>query len=103
MATRTADIHIRMEPTLKSQAEEIFRLNGVTPSDVVTYVYRRAVKTNRSPVALPKRGGVLDMDRMTKEQIMAELEKAVQEVDEGNYHTIEESKQFVRETTGARI
>jgi DNA-damage-inducible protein J len=49
---KTATIHVRIEEELKAQAHEVLSRVGVTPSDVITMLYRQIVLRQGVPFNL---------------------------------------------------
>ena len=76
MATRTADIHIRIEPTLKSKAEQVFARDGYSITDAFTNFCRQSVYKNRTIAAPKRKCGAINADALTAEQLDNLVEEA---------------------------
>lgn len=84
MATKTADLHIRIQPEIKARAEDIFASSGHTMSDAVEQFLTWTVKHNKPPVRLRRhRARIPDLNSMTKLEINQLLHESETEADNG--------------------
>ncbi|MBQ6127452.1 type II toxin-antitoxin system RelB/DinJ family antitoxin [Candidatus Saccharibacteria bacterium] len=101
MATRTADIHIRIQPDLKKQAERIFAEGGFTLTDGIEQFLDWTVRHKKSPIRLQKRRpNIPVLSEMSKEEIKAELAKSEEDFKKGNIYNQEQVELMVRERYG---
>ena len=49
---KTATIRARVEPELKQEAEEVFRILGLSPTEAITLFYRQTALCNGLPFEL---------------------------------------------------
>ena len=49
---KTATIRARVEPELKQEAEEVFRILGLSPTEAITLFYRQTALRNGLPFEL---------------------------------------------------
>ncbi len=77
---KTANLYVRIEPEIKEQAEMILSALGIPASNAINMFYKQIVLQGGLPfdVKLPK--SPLDISKMTKEEIDAELEKGYRDV-----------------------
>ena len=73
---KTANLYARIEPGLKEEAEAILAALGIPASNAITMFYRQIILQQGLPfdVKLPTAKPV-DMSKLTKEQLDAELQK----------------------------
>lgn len=78
---KTANLYARIEPELKEQAEAILAALGIPASNAITMFYRQVILQQGLPfdVKLPTAKPV-DMTKLTKEQLDAELQKGYDDV-----------------------
>jgi len=103
MATKTADVHIRINPGLKAQAEKVFEKNGTTMSQALEQFLAWTVKHQKTPMRLKRRANIPDENLMTVEEIRTMLDKTMEEVEEGKYMTVEQFKDKVEDEYGIRL
>ena len=103
MATKTADLHIRINPTLKKQAEEYFDKVGVTTSQALEQFLIWTVKHQKTPMRLKRRANIPDLSVMTDEEIREMLEESEREVRAGKYYTVNEVRREMAEKYGFEI
>ena len=90
MATKTADVHSRINPGLKAQAEDYFEKNGTTMSQALEQFLAWTVRHQKTPMRLKKRANIPDLSLMTDEEVQAMLDEAEKQVKEGKYYTVDE-------------
>ncbi|MBQ3348298.1 type II toxin-antitoxin system RelB/DinJ family antitoxin [Candidatus Saccharibacteria bacterium] len=103
MATRTADIHIRINPLLKKQAEEYFDGEGVTMSQALEQFLSWTVAHHKTPMRLTRRANIPNEKTMTKAEVRAMLDEALAEVNDGKYVTLETMKAGVEDRYGIKL
>ena len=103
MATKTTDIHIRINPTLKKQAEEYFEGAGVTMSQALEQFLAWTVKHQKTPIRLKRRANIPDENLMTKEEIVKMLDETMDEIKAGKCMTFEQFKERVEELHGIKL
>ncbi len=94
---KTANLYARIEPEVKEQAEMILTALGIPASNAINMFYKQIVLHGGLPfdVKLPK--ARIDMSKMTKEEIDAELEKGYQDVVESRTVLAEEAFRLLHE------
>lgn len=105
---RTATIHARIQPGLKTRAEEIFAESGHTTSEVLEQFYVQTVKRGRVPIRLNKRRAkILDENLNSPEEIRAALDLAKKsaqgQFDRGKYITAQDARAHLREKYGLKV
>ena len=77
MATRTANINIRIEPTVKQQAAEVFTESGLSFSDAINAFCKETIRRQSIPFRFTaKKRNPVDISHMTKEEFMTTLREA---------------------------
>ena len=81
MTTKTANVYARIEPEVKTRAEEILSALGIPASNAITMFYKQIILHGGLPfaVTLPK-AGVPNMSLMTQAELDEELEKGCADV-----------------------
>ena len=81
---KSANLYARIEPSVKEQAESILEALGIPASNAITMFYKQIILHRGMPfeVKLPP-SQVLDLSKITEEQLGAELEKGYADVLEG--------------------
>ena len=103
MATKTADIHIRISPTLKAEAEDYFEKSDVTMSQALEQFLIWTIKHQKTPMRLRKRASIPDLNAMTREETREMIDSAEQEVKSDKYHTTDEVRREMAKRYGFKI
>lgn len=103
MATKTADIHVRIQPGIKSQAEQIFGRTGFSASEAIEQFYIWTIRHQHTPMRLKKRAEIPDLNIMTETEIRKMLGDAKKQVREGNTYSNGEVKMMLREELSAKV
>ncbi|HOQ00570.1 MAG TPA: type II toxin-antitoxin system RelB/DinJ family antitoxin [Acetivibrio clariflavus] len=84
MATKSANLYVRIEPEIKEQAEKILATLGISASNAINMFYKQIILHRGIPfdVKIPQ-DKLLDMSILTDEQINTELEKGYKDVMNG--------------------
>ena len=79
-------LNLRVNPTIKQQAEDVLKQLGVPMATAVDMFLRQISLTGGIPfdVALPKVPAVINADAMTVEQLRAELMVGYADMKQGN-------------------
>lgn len=91
MAQKTANLYARIEPEIKEQAESILSALGISTSNAINMFYKQIILHQGIPfkVTLPKEKP-LNMSEMTKEELLQELEKGLEDIRNGRVYPAEE-------------
>ena len=83
---KTATMNIRVDPTVKQQAEAVLKQLGIPMATAVDIFLRQITMTGGLPfsVSLPKAPPELDADHMTLEQLRQKLQAGYEEAVNGN-------------------
>lgn len=82
--SKSATVLVRMEPSVKEQAEGIFSSIGVSPSTAVNVFYHQVIRNNGFPFALSaEKPDIPDLDEMTKEEVDLLLSRSDKEIESG--------------------
>lgn len=93
----TIPVFARIDRDLKEDAEEILAELGITPTSAIRMFYRQIVMRRGLPFELrmpPKHP--LDMSNMTEEELMAEIRKGLDAIEQGDTFTAEEVEAELR-------
>lgn len=80
---KSANLHARIEPDVKEQAEAILNALGIPASNAITMFYKQIILQKGLPFEVKLPEHPLDISRMTAEQIHAELEKGYADLQAG--------------------
>ena len=96
-----AAIYVRIDSKTKQQAEAILRELGLTPSSLITMLYRKVILTGGVPfdIRLPAREPIA-IGGMSDEQVMKIVQTGVDDVKEGRVHSWEEVEAMLKERYG---
>ena len=88
---RTATVFARVEPEVKEQAEIVLERLGIPMSNAVDMFLRQVVMQRGIPfeVKLPAEKP-LSLNSMTKEQFDAEIQKGIDDMNNGKFFTADE-------------
>jgi DNA-damage-inducible protein J len=82
MSTKTANLYARIEPDVKSQAEAILDVLGISASGAINMFYKQIILHNGLPfdVTIPADRLPVSMRRLDQEQTDEELEKGLEDI-----------------------
>jgi DNA-damage-inducible protein J len=85
MATKTANLYVRIEPDVKEQAENILAALGIPTSNAINIFYKQIILQKGLPfeVKLPTSRPVVDMSTLSEEELHAELAKGYADMKAG--------------------
>ena len=91
MATKSANVYVRIEPDVKEQAESILSDLGIPVSNAIQMYYKQIILHQGLPfdVKLPTRKPV-SIEELTKEELDRELQKGYSDMLEGKTRPAEE-------------
>jgi addiction module RelB/DinJ family antitoxin len=94
---RTATVFARVEPEVKEQAELVLERLGIPMSNAVDMFLRQVVIQHGIPfeMKLPANRPLV-IGELTKEQLDAELEKGMADVEHGRVHSADEVESEMR-------
>ena len=78
---KTANLYARIEPDVKEQAENILAALGIPVSNAINMFYKQIILQRGIPfeMKLPQTA-VVDMSRLTEQELNAELERGYQDI-----------------------
>lgn len=100
---KDATIFVRIDSKVKADAEAILKQLGVTPSSLITMLYHKVILTRSLPfdVCLPLREPIC-AGNLSEEEIMAIVQKGVDDVSAGRVYPLESAEQMFNELTGRK-
>lgn len=83
---KTLTLNLRVNPTIKKQAEDVLKQLGIPMATAVDMYLRQIILTGGIPfsLSLPKAPPSLNMDAMTDEKLHAALQAGLEDIQEGN-------------------
>ncbi len=98
---RTANVFVRIEPEVKEQAELILDKLGIPMSNAVGMFLRQVVMHKGLPFDVKlSESEMLVLEKMTREQLNVELQKAEDSINAGKVYTIEEVETEMKKEFG---
>lgn len=94
MAIATADIHIKVDPRVKTEAERNLKKYGISMSDLINVTLRGFNRERRMPYDATRRELPENMRIENREQLIAFIEKRLSE-DDGTRYTIEQVREDI--------
>jgi DNA-damage-inducible protein J len=97
MATKSANVYVRIEPDVKEQAESILNDLGIPVSNAIQMYYKQIILHQGLPfdVKLP-RNRPLILEEMTKEELETEIQKGLDEIHEGKTESLDDAFADIR-------
>ena len=94
---RTATVFARVEPEVKEQAEIVLERLGLPMSNAVDMFLRQVVIQRGIPfeMKLPANRPLI-LDELSKEQLDEELEKGIEDIEQGRVYSAEEVESELR-------
>ncbi len=95
MASKTANVTVRIQPEIKAQAECVLEQLGIPVSVLIDSLYRQIILTKSIPysLALPT---IPTLDTMTAEQFNEMLSTGVQQAKSGQGASLEDAFASIR-------
>ena len=94
---KTANLSIRIDPSLKESSEKILNELGMPMSNAISLFLKQVVIHNGIPfdVKLPKR--IVNYDDLTTEELDAEIQKGIDDYENGRYTSLDEFQKEFKE------
>ena len=92
MATKTANLYVRIEPDVKEQAESILSELGIPVSNAIQMYYKQIILHRGLPfdVKLPKERPLI-LEELTKDELEAEIQKGLDDIRDGRTVSVDEA------------
>lgn len=84
MATKTANVMARVEPSVKEQAEAIMEMLGIPASVVINTLYKQIIMTRSIPFSLSVPSAPVARDEMDEAAFNAMMARGVNEAKTDN-------------------
>ena len=83
---KTMTLNLRVNPTIKKQAEDVLKQLGIPMATAVDMYLRQIILTGGIPfsLSLPKAPPALNMDIMTDEQLHAAFQAGLEDIQKGD-------------------
>ncbi len=95
---RTSNVFARVEPDIKEQAEAILAELGIPMSNAVGMFLRQIVMQRGIPFEMKLPATTpLAYGNLTKEQFVAEIEKGMADIENGNVVSADEAESYMRQ------
>ena len=96
---KTATLNLRVNPSIKEQAEKVLQQLGIPMSTAVNMYLNQIALVGGIPfsVTLPKAPPSVDADRMTARELHTKLQGGLEDAENGNVHDAEQAFSAFRE------
>ena len=101
MGLATADIHVKVDPEVKTGAEKVLKEIGITMSDLINMTLRRVVRERRVPFETADARVPRNMRIESRDEII-ELLRASLANDDGTRYSFDEIKKGLAGRHGAK-
>lgn len=91
MATRSANVNARIEPSIKEQAAAILKMLGVSESTYIDMAYRQLVLQKGIPFSVTIPQNIRTRDTMTDAEFNAWMAKGLQQAKAGESVPVDEA------------
>ena len=92
---KTSNLSIRIDPVLKESSEKILNELGMPMSSAITLFLRQVVLHNGIPFDVKLPSAIINIDDLTDEEIQKEIQKGIDDYENGRYITLEEFKKEI--------
>ena len=100
MATKSANVNVRVEPDIKEQAEAILEKLGVSVSSFINMTYRQVVMRNGIPFPVTVPSVPRTLDAMTETEFDSMIEKGLYQSMKGETLPMDEACDRILERMG---
>lgn len=91
MATRSANVNVRVEPDVKKQAEDILDKLGVSASAFINMTYRQVIMKRGIPFSVELPSRIKTLDIMTDEEFDEIMQTGLEQAKKGESVPYEEA------------
>lgn len=91
MATRSANVNVRVEPDVKKQAEDILEKLGVSTSAFINMTYRQVIMKRGIPFSVELPSGIKTLDTMTDAEFDEMMQTGLEQAKKGESVPYEEA------------
>ncbi|MDE7366414.1 MAG: type II toxin-antitoxin system RelB/DinJ family antitoxin [Lachnospiraceae bacterium] len=91
MATRSANVNVRVEPDVKKQAEDILDKLGISVSAFINMTYRQVIMKRGIPFAVELPTEIKTLDTMTGEEFDEMMQSGLAQAKSGESVPYEEA------------
>ena len=91
MATRSANVNVRVEPDVKKQAEDILDKLGVSASAFINMTYRQVIMKRGIPFSVELPSRIRTLDIMTDEEFDEIMQTGLEQAKRGESVPYEEA------------
>ncbi len=101
MAAKSANLYVRIEPEVKTEAESILSTLGIPASNAINMFYKQIILNKGLPFAVKiPSSRPLDISKITEDELNAELEKGYADIKAGRTVSAEEAFSDIRKEYG---
>ena len=98
MATKSANVMARVEPSVKTRAENIMNNLGLPASVVINALYHQIIYSNGIPFSMTMPKKVPSIEDMTEDDLNYMLESSLEEANSGKGLPIDEAFDSIRKS-----
>lgn len=94
---KTAALNVRIEPELKTQAEDVLREIGLTPAMAINLFYRQIIWHQGLPFEVKKPEHPLDLSKLSRQELIDRIKQSDKEFEAGKGISLDKAKEALRE------
>lgn len=91
MATRSANVNVRVEPDVKKQAEDILDRLGVSAATFINMTYRQVIMKRGIPFSIDLPAEIKTLDTMTDDRFDEMMQTGLEQAKKGETVPYEEA------------
>ncbi len=97
---KSANLHARIEPEVKLQAEKILDTLGIPASNAINMFYKQIILQGGLPFSVKLPSYQLDVSKMTDDELNVELEKGYNSIEKGSVVSAQDAFKAINEALG---
>lgn len=97
MATRSANVNVRVEPEIKERAEAILEQLGVSVSSFINMTYRQVILRNGIPFSVTVQREIKTREEMTDTEFNVTMETGLRQAKEGESLPVDTAFDYILE------
>lgn len=89
MSNKTSNLCVRIEPSVKQEAEEILATLGISASSAITMFYKQIILKKGLPFSVRVPNKPIAMGSLSEEELAKEIHKGLDDIENGRTEPIE--------------
>ncbi len=102
MSEKSSSIFVRVEPSVKEEAEAILKALGITPSSAINMFYKQIIYSHGLPFEPKLPSNMVDASKISKEELNSELMKGYNQIQNGETMPFDEAVKKLYDELGIK-